>query len=210
MPPLLTPKLAIKPARPSPYTTRSGFTNFGLQQVRTCALTANQANCTICLDPFSDIDPAQKILRCGHVFHRICLFAWLDASKSSKAPGATCPMCRAELFGVSPLKARRWDARTRNGTGTGNQTGSGSAQDPIDVDNMPVNPRRNLFDRRGGVAYVPSLPSRYQDGTEVLQSMAERAGLQPGFDTRARWRMDSLGLGDGSVIARVEEEGLNY
>jgi hypothetical protein len=38
--------------------------------------------------------------------------------------------------------------------------------------------------------------------------MAERAGLQPGFDTRARWRMDSLGLGDGSV--RVEEEGLDY
>ncbi|KAL9389418.1 hypothetical protein Peur_018023 [Populus x canadensis] len=48
------------------------------------------AECAVCL---SDVQEGEEIreLRCGHVFHRSCLYRWLDFRQS------TCPLCRGSL-----------------------------------------------------------------------------------------------------------------
>ncbi|XP_011015548.1 PREDICTED: probable E3 ubiquitin-protein ligase XERICO [Populus euphratica] len=48
------------------------------------------AECAVCLD---DVEEGEEIreLRCGHIFHRACLYRWLDFRQS------TCPLCRGSL-----------------------------------------------------------------------------------------------------------------
>ncbi|XP_011008959.1 PREDICTED: E3 ubiquitin-protein ligase RNF126-like [Populus euphratica] len=48
------------------------------------------AECAVCLD---DVEEGEEIreLRCGHIFHRACLYRWLDFRPS------TCPLCRGSL-----------------------------------------------------------------------------------------------------------------
>ena len=47
--------------------------------------------CTICLNELqAEADDVVKIIKCGHLFHRICLTEWASKHKS-------CPMCRGNL-----------------------------------------------------------------------------------------------------------------
>ncbi|KAJ6899430.1 hypothetical protein NC652_025788 [Populus alba x Populus x berolinensis] len=48
------------------------------------------AECAVCL---SDVEEGEEIreLRCGHIFHRACLYRLLDFRQS------TCPLCRGSL-----------------------------------------------------------------------------------------------------------------
>lgn len=54
--------------------------------------------CPICMDTFNMVSqkygaPPQRIAAtlCGHTFHQVCLFQWIDSSNS------TCPECRRPL-----------------------------------------------------------------------------------------------------------------
>ncbi|KAM7344215.1 uncharacterized protein ACRADG_011035 [Cochliomyia hominivorax] len=46
--------------------------------------------CAICSEFFKNSDIIYSTTRCGHVFHRQCLFRWLTRSN-------TCPQCRANV-----------------------------------------------------------------------------------------------------------------
>ncbi|KAH6852962.1 hypothetical protein BKA58DRAFT_63889 [Alternaria rosae] len=195
-------------SRQAPYASRSSFTNFGLKQIRTCALDPHQDSCSICLEPFADTEPATKIIRCGHVFHGLCLKTWLDSSKTP-----TCPMCRAELFILTP-PSRRWRRRFSN----------------IDINNMDhqnhnlqngsesTNPRRGLYDRRGGVWSIPSLPrERWHPDLELLMMVESAPGARTQvIDNVARWRMsvweewrEARGRREQNAMG-VEEAPLDY
>lgn len=50
--------------------------------------------CTICYEPIETPVGTRK-LRCGHVFHELCLRQWLEEH-------STCPYCRADLLAPAP------------------------------------------------------------------------------------------------------------
>ena len=73
--------------------------------VDTCTLSPDNRECTICHEALRlhEGDEIAAQLACGHAFGRECLTRWL-------ALGATCPMCRAEVYELSPdLKTWRGD-----------------------------------------------------------------------------------------------------
>jgi hypothetical protein len=52
----------------------------------------NLEQCSICIDEFITTDyqenvKASKLVKCGHVFHTVCISEWLQQAK-------TCPLCR--------------------------------------------------------------------------------------------------------------------
>lgn len=157
-------------ARTAPYGSRSAFTNFGLKQIRTECLDAHEDSCSICLEAYSDIDPATKINICRHIFHRSCLMTWLNSS-------STCPMCRAKLF--APALSPYWSYHPLP-----------SMRDlRIDTTSERTNPRRNLFERRGGVGGVPALPhARTDTELSMMVGREERDGPDAS-DALAMWRM---------------------
>ena len=55
---------------------------------------APAAECPICM---AHADPAVA-LACGHAFHAECIGRWVAAAARKRAR-ATCPMCRAAVFG---------------------------------------------------------------------------------------------------------------
>ncbi|KVH96332.1 Zinc finger, RING/FYVE/PHD-type [Cynara cardunculus var. scolymus] len=57
---------------------------------RTCRLdpgSFEQVECTVCLSAIGE-DEQIKELRCGHLFHQLCLDQWLGFGNM------TCPLCR--------------------------------------------------------------------------------------------------------------------
>jgi len=44
--------------------------------------------CSICID---GMEQEYKVTKCGHLFHRECLFKWLENN-------VTCPLCRNKLL----------------------------------------------------------------------------------------------------------------
>jgi hypothetical protein len=46
-------------------------------------------DCVICLGPMSSNDELLKV-RCGHMFHKVCLIPWLVQKQE-------CPLCRLQL-----------------------------------------------------------------------------------------------------------------
>lgn len=53
--------------------------------------------CAICADRF-DIHKTVCAIRCGHVYHSICLRQWLMSQNQQQVP-TTCPKCRASVDG---------------------------------------------------------------------------------------------------------------
>lgn len=47
----------------------------------------NNENCSVCLEPFTDVRQMAVATRCRHVFCRECIVKWAHKSK-------TCPVCR--------------------------------------------------------------------------------------------------------------------
>ncbi|KAJ1415888.1 Zinc finger, RING-type [Sesbania bispinosa] len=64
--------------------------NMDLPPVKTFTL-----DCAICMEQFQIGDVIQPLGVCAHEFHRSCIRAWLDTTKT------TCPLCR-EHVSISP------------------------------------------------------------------------------------------------------------
>ncbi|KAK9084571.1 hypothetical protein Sjap_024982 [Stephania japonica] len=55
----------------------------------------SESDCSVCLARFKPESAVSK-LRCGHVFHKLCLEKWLDYWNF------TCPLCRTPLTPLPP------------------------------------------------------------------------------------------------------------
>ncbi|KAH9876790.1 hypothetical protein IAQ61_002151 [Plenodomus lingam] len=51
---------------------------------------ATDARCLVCLCEFEAEEEARKLVKCEHLFHRICIDQWLTTGRNS------CPLCRGE------------------------------------------------------------------------------------------------------------------
>jgi len=51
---------------------------------------AADARCLVCLCEFEREEEARKLVRCEHLFHKICIDQWLTTGRNS------CPLCRGE------------------------------------------------------------------------------------------------------------------
>ncbi|KAF1939973.1 hypothetical protein EJ02DRAFT_351054 [Clathrospora elynae] len=51
---------------------------------------ASGARCLVCLCDFEADEEARKLVKCEHVFHKICIDQWLTTGRNS------CPLCRGE------------------------------------------------------------------------------------------------------------------
>ncbi|MFS7959745.1 putative transcription factor C2H2 family [Helianthus anomalus] len=77
-----------------PYRVRQNLQRLGSSQVRFEPTSMEeQVECVVCLSAIRD-DDVIKELRCGHLFHEVCLDRWLGFRNR------TCPLCRDRL--VSP------------------------------------------------------------------------------------------------------------
>jgi len=59
-----------------------------------CTGNSSEEVCTICLSEY-ELDDAQRVMRCGHVFHRECVDVWLGDHNS-------CPLCKHEAIVIEP------------------------------------------------------------------------------------------------------------
>lgn len=57
--------------------------------------------CSICLMEFEKEDMVNKLPKCGHVFHSLCLEKWLDRCQF------TCPLCRSMLLRVRSSQCKK-------------------------------------------------------------------------------------------------------
>lgn len=48
------------------------------------------ARCLVCLCDFEADEEARKLVKCEHMFHKICIDQWLTTGRNS------CPLCRGE------------------------------------------------------------------------------------------------------------------
>ncbi|CAL0313197.1 unnamed protein product [Lupinus luteus] len=48
-------------------------------------------DCSVCISEFEDDESVRVLPKCGHVFHILCIDAWLKSH-------STCPLCRANIF----------------------------------------------------------------------------------------------------------------
>ncbi|USP74683.1 hypothetical protein yc1106_01957 [Curvularia clavata] len=60
-----------------------------LEGEETIALAAG-ARCLVCLCDFEADEEARKLVKCEHMFHKICIDQWLTTGRNS------CPLCRGE------------------------------------------------------------------------------------------------------------------
>ncbi|CAH9066960.1 unnamed protein product [Cuscuta epithymum] len=60
---------------------------------------ATQLECVVCLNEFEDDDSLRLLPTCSHVFHPVCIDAWL-------ASHVTCPVCRTNLLPTGQGKRR--------------------------------------------------------------------------------------------------------
>ena len=58
-----------------------------------CLGAAAQAQCCICLNEIKQNATIVSMPLCGHLFHKACLFNWVDLSKKT-----FCPYCRQDDF----------------------------------------------------------------------------------------------------------------
>lgn len=60
--------------------------------------------CPICMDDMADLEDVVVTVRCGHIFHRTCLFTWIGNDTQNRS----CPYCRQQLFADPiPVQHRR-------------------------------------------------------------------------------------------------------
>jgi Zn finger protein HypA/HybF involved in hydrogenase expression len=97
---LETLQLAFEAASGNPLTRNKGLK---LTQAMKCRLRnsvldldvlCSQPSCPVCSEEFS-VGVTVLKLPCTHVFHRECVFPWLEQRQN-------CPICRAELSGEVP------------------------------------------------------------------------------------------------------------
>lgn len=60
-----------------------------MEGVETLSLAAD-ARCLVCLCDFEAEEEARKLVKCEHLFHRLCIDQWLTTGRNS------CPLCRGE------------------------------------------------------------------------------------------------------------------
>ncbi|KAF2264019.1 hypothetical protein CC78DRAFT_417419, partial [Lojkania enalia] len=51
---------------------------------------ASDQRCLVCLCDFEVDEEARSLVKCGHLFHRICIDKWLTTGRNS------CPLCRGQ------------------------------------------------------------------------------------------------------------------
>jgi len=51
---------------------------------------ASDARCLVCLCDFEESEEARKLVKCEHLFHKICIDQWLTTGRNS------CPLCRSQ------------------------------------------------------------------------------------------------------------------
>jgi hypothetical protein len=70
--------------------SRSGrTTRINGNLARMFIVSKDNTNCAVCLDPFHLSEQARQ-LECGHIYHRRCIFPWLERRH-------TCQICRFEM-----------------------------------------------------------------------------------------------------------------
>ena len=62
-----------------------------IEAAKKAQIIKEQTSCAICIEELQESDK-RNALACGHVFHAVCLEAWLKTSR-------TCPTCRASVAG---------------------------------------------------------------------------------------------------------------
>jgi uncharacterized CHY-type Zn-finger protein len=88
--------------------------------------------CSICLNPFEKTCKQKryvKRLRCGHVFHSVCIDKWIDMK-------GTCPYCRNVLLNRNIIPKKNDDEAISNV--------SDVSEDFFD-DDMPLAQRRRIL-----------------------------------------------------------------
>lgn len=76
------------------------------------------AQCLVCLSDFEIDEEARRLVKCGHLFHRLCIDQWLTTGRNS------CPLCRAqgvEEKPANPLQVTNPDTHI-NAAGAADQT----------------------------------------------------------------------------------------
>ena len=89
--------------------------------------------CSICLNPFEKTCKQKryvKRLRCGHVFHSVCIDKWIDMK-------GTCPYCRNVLLNRNIIPKKNDDEAISNVSDV-------SSEDFFD-DDMPLAQRRRIL-----------------------------------------------------------------
>jgi hypothetical protein len=57
---------------------------------------ASDTRCLICLCNFEAEEEARKLVKCEHLFHKICIDQWLTTGRNS------CPLCRGQGVDETP------------------------------------------------------------------------------------------------------------
>lgn len=66
------------------------FPTFVYSTVKGLKIGKSSLECAVCLNEFENSDRLRLIPKCSHVFHSVCVDAWLVSH-------STCPVCRANL-----------------------------------------------------------------------------------------------------------------
>ncbi|XP_055816787.1 E3 ubiquitin-protein ligase ATL6-like [Solanum dulcamara] len=66
------------------------FPTFTYAEVKDHQIGKGALECAVCLNEFEDDETLRLIPKCDHVFHPVCIDAWLQSHD-------TCPVCRANL-----------------------------------------------------------------------------------------------------------------
>lgn len=82
--------------------------------------------CSTCLEVLTDY--AVKMMKCGHMFHCVCILAWF---RSRNMRRGACPNCRTELFEPVPLTSEDVSDTPRSGERGGTVT-------PLQSERMPM------------------------------------------------------------------------
>lgn len=56
-------------------------------------VSKSEENCPICISDMSDLSDVVVIVKCGHIFHMMCLLTWLAPNTRKRS----CPLCRRPL-----------------------------------------------------------------------------------------------------------------
>jgi hypothetical protein len=64
----------------------------GIKHIRVCTIARGEI-CTICRESFDEEDGAVKVNGCRHIYHPVCLSAWIEGEAKN-----TCPNCRAQTL----------------------------------------------------------------------------------------------------------------
>ncbi|XP_068639080.1 E3 ubiquitin-protein ligase ATL6-like [Aristolochia californica] len=83
---------------PSSGVDRSVINTFPMFQysvVKDRKLDKSSSECAVCLNEFKAEDTIRLLPRCNHVFHLVCIDAWLTDH-------TTCPICRSDLLQGPP------------------------------------------------------------------------------------------------------------